>query len=89
MLGQKYAAAADPMAPKFGQIALVISRQTRTGSKSAMPRAEQYRQHAREAEQQARRACDREAKEGLLEIARQWRELAEQGAPQELESAEA
>jgi hypothetical protein len=54
-----------------------------------MPRAEQYRQHALEAEQQAKRACDRDAKEGLLEIARQWRELAEQGEPRELESSEA
>jgi hypothetical protein len=57
--------------------------------KSAMPRAEQYRQHALEAEQQAKRACDRDAKEGLLEIARQWRELAEQGEPREPETTEA
>jgi hypothetical protein len=43
-----------------------------------MTRAEQYRQHATEAEQQAKRAADRDAKEGLQDIARQWRELAEQ-----------
>ena len=54
-----------------------------------MPRADQYRQHAIEAEQLAKRACDREAKEGLLEIARQWRELAEHGEPRELETTEA
>ena len=50
-----------------------------------MPRAEQYLQHAIEAERQAERARDRDAKEGLLEIARQWRELAERGKPRELE----
>ena len=54
-----------------------------------MPRAEQYRQYAIEAEQQAKRASDRDAKEGLLEIARQWRELAERGVPRELETTEA
>src|SRR5262245_19176760 len=37
-----------------------------------------------EAEQQAKRACDLDAKEGMLEIARQWRELAEQHEPREL-----
>lgn len=42
-----------------------------------MSRAEHYRQHAMEAEQQANRACDPDAKEGLQEIAREWRELAE------------
>ena len=41
-----------------------------------MPRADQYLQHAIEAERQAERAPDSDAKEGLLEIARQWRELA-------------
>jgi hypothetical protein len=61
----------------------------KTGRKSAMTRAEQYRQHAIEAEQQARRACDLDAKQGLLEIARQWRELAEQGEPREFETTEA
>jgi hypothetical protein len=45
-----------------------------------MTRAEQYRQHATEAEQQAKRAADRDAKEGLQDIARQWRELAEQSS---------
>jgi hypothetical protein len=54
-----------------------------------MPRAERYRQHAIEAERQAERARDRDAKDGLLEIARQWRELAERGAPDELEPTEA
>ena len=49
-----------------------------------MPRAEQYRQHAKEAEQQAKRACDQDAKEGLREIARQWRELAEEAERREL-----
>jgi hypothetical protein len=50
-----------------------------------MSRAEQYRQHATEAEQQAKRAPDRDAKEGLQEIARQWRELADQVERRELE----
>jgi hypothetical protein len=57
-----------------------------TGRKSAMTRAEQYRQHATEAEQQAKRAPDRNAKEGLEDIARQWRELAEQFERRELET---
>jgi hypothetical protein len=54
-----------------------------------MIRAEQYRQHAREAERQAQRAPDRDAKEGLQDIARQWRELAEQAERRELEGTEA
>jgi hypothetical protein len=54
-----------------------------------MKRAEQFRQHAFEAEQQAKRACDRDAKDGLLDIARQWRELAEQADRRELDTIEA
>ena len=54
-----------------------------------MTRADQFRQHASEAEQQARRAPDRNAKEGLQDIARQWRELAEQAERRERETAEA
>ena len=77
-----------PNADRFAQL-LAIEVQPnslaiwaiKTGRKSAMPRAEQYLQHAIEAE----RARDRDAKEGLLEIARQWRELAERGEPSELE----
>ena len=49
-----------------------------------MPRADQYLQHAIEAERQAERAPDSDAKEGLLEIARQWRELAEAAERREL-----
>jgi hypothetical protein len=88
MLRGKNAAAANPSAPKFGQIPLP-SGPSKDREESAMPRAEQYRRHAIEAERQAKRACDRDAKEGLLEIARQWRELAERGEPRELESTEA
>jgi hypothetical protein len=54
-----------------------------------MARADQYRQHAREAERQARRAPDADAKEGLQVIAQQWRELAEQVERRELEPTEA
>ena len=53
-----------------------------------MSRADRYRQHATEAELQARRAPDRDAKEGLRELARQWRELAEQAERRELETTE-
>jgi hypothetical protein len=53
-----------------------------------MSRAERYRQHATEAEQQAKRAPDHDAKEGLQEIARQWRELAEQDERREREPVE-
>jgi hypothetical protein len=53
-----------------------------------MTRASHYRQHALEAEQQAKRACDRDAKDGLLDIARQWRELAEQAERRELDTIE-
>src|SRR5262249_30144032 len=49
----------------------------KTRSKPAMSRAEHYRQHAMEAEQRANRASDHDAKRGLREIAREWRELAE------------
>jgi hypothetical protein len=59
------------------------------GRKPAMTRADQYRQHAREAERQARRAPDSDAKEGLHAIAQQWRELAEQVERRELEPTQA
>ena len=54
-----------------------------------MTRAEQYRQHAQAAEKQARRAPDPDAKEGLRQVAQQWRELAEQIESSELETIEA
>src|SRR5262245_20875816 len=56
------------------------------GGKSVMTRAEQYRQHAQAAEKQAKRAPDPDAREGLHQIARQWRELAEQTERRELET---
>jgi hypothetical protein len=43
-----------------------------------MTRAEQYRLRAKEAEEQASKIHDTQLKEGFLEIARQWRELAKQ-----------
>jgi len=52
-----------------------------------MGRAKQYRQHGMEAEQQAKRAPDRDAKEGLKDIARQWRELADQVERDQVERA--
>jgi hypothetical protein len=54
-----------------------------------MTRAEYYHQHATEAEQQSKRAADRDAKEGLQDVARQWRELAERCERGELESLKA
>src|SRR5262245_7795490 len=85
-----------PNADRFAQLLAVEVQSNSLGSwaikterKSAMPRAEQYLQHAIEAERQAERARDPDAKEGLLEIARQWRELAERGEPSELEPTEA
>jgi hypothetical protein len=54
-----------------------------------MTRADQYRQHAIEAERQAERAPDRDAKEGLQDIAQQWRELADQVEHRELETTDA
>jgi len=49
-----------------------------------MTRAEQYRQHAREAENQAKQARDADAIEGLLDLAQQWRDLAKQVERHEL-----
>jgi hypothetical protein len=43
-----------------------------------MTRAEEYRERAKEAEKQANKTRDPSAKEGFQDIARQWRELAEQ-----------
>jgi hypothetical protein len=42
-----------------------------------MTKAEEYRRRAKEAEEQANKAGDPSAKEGFLEIARQYRLLAE------------
>jgi hypothetical protein len=42
-----------------------------------------------QAEQQAKRAPDSDANEGLQEIARRWRELARQVERRELETTEA
>ena len=46
--------------------------------RSAMTRAEEYRLRAKEAEEQANKVRDPSAKQGFLDIARQWREMAEQ-----------
>jgi hypothetical protein len=43
-----------------------------------MTRAEEYRKRAKEAEEQANRTNDHYVKEAFLDIARQWRELADQ-----------
>jgi len=43
-----------------------------------MTRAEEYHRRAKEARDQANKVRDPFAKEGFLEIARQYRELAEQ-----------
>jgi len=43
-----------------------------------MTGAEQYRLRAKEAEQQANKVSDRSVKQSFLDIARQWRELADQ-----------
>jgi hypothetical protein len=43
-----------------------------------MTKAEEYRKRAKEAEEQASKVRDHAAKQGFLDIARQWRELAEQ-----------
>ena len=45
-----------------------------------MTRAAEYRQRAKEAEEQATKTNDSFAKQGFLEIARQYREMAEQAA---------
>jgi hypothetical protein len=47
-----------------------------------MTRAEEYRQRAKDAEEQADKTRDPFAKKGFLEIARQYRELADQAEPQ-------
>jgi hypothetical protein len=52
------------------------------GSILAMKRAEEYRRRAKEAEEQANKVRDPSAKEGFLDIARQWREMAEQAERQ-------
>jgi len=43
-----------------------------------MTRAEEYRLRAREAEEEASRVRDPAVKEGLLGVARRYREMAEQ-----------
>jgi len=43
-----------------------------------MTRAEEYRLRAREAEEQASKVRDHRLKQSFLDIARQWRELADQ-----------
>jgi hypothetical protein len=43
-----------------------------------MTRAEEYRLRAKEAEEQANKTNNSVTKHGFLDIARQWRELAEQ-----------
>jgi hypothetical protein len=43
-----------------------------------MTRAEEYRLRAKEAEEQAEKIRDPATKQGFLDIARQWREMAEQ-----------
>ena len=43
-----------------------------------MTRAEEYRQRAKEAEGQAAKTNDSFAKQGFLEIARKWRQMAEE-----------
>jgi hypothetical protein len=47
-----------------------------------MTRAEEYRLRAKEAEDQANKVRDSGAKQGFLDIARQWREMAEQAERQ-------
>jgi len=42
-----------------------------------MTRAEEYRQRAKEAEEQAEKAHDTVIKEGFLDVARQYRQMAE------------
>jgi hypothetical protein len=41
-----------------------------------MARAEAYRRHAKEAEEQANKTRDAATKQGFLDVARQWREMA-------------
>jgi len=74
MIGSRFGGAAIAVRPNsFVHMGLANNNKEET----AMTRADHYRQHAMEAEQQANRASDPDAKEGLQEIAREWRELAE------------
>jgi hypothetical protein len=43
-----------------------------------MTRAEAYRRRAKEAEEQANKTHNSVTKQGFLDVARQWREMAEQ-----------
>jgi hypothetical protein len=43
-----------------------------------MTRAEEYRQRAKEAEENAKRTNNPDTKEGFLELARKWRQMAEE-----------
>jgi hypothetical protein len=43
-----------------------------------MTRAEEYRRRAKEAEENATKTSNSVTREGFLDIARQWREMAEQ-----------
>jgi hypothetical protein len=43
-----------------------------------MTRAEEYRQRAKEAEDNAKKTDNPVTKEGFLEIARKWRQMAEE-----------
>jgi hypothetical protein len=43
-----------------------------------MTRSEEYRQHAKEAEEQAKKTRDPTTKQGFLEVSRRYLELAEQ-----------
>ena len=47
-----------------------------------MTRAEEYRKHAKEAEEQANKVLDPSAKQDFLDIARQWRKMAAQAERQ-------
>jgi len=51
-----------------------------------MTRAEKYRQRAKEVEEQANKTRDASAKEGFLEIARQWpsKQTSTAGRPPQL-----
>jgi hypothetical protein len=52
--------------------------------RSAMTRAEEYRQRAKEAEENAKKTDNPDTKQGFLDLARQWRELADQGRTRRL-----
>jgi len=47
-----------------------------------MTRAEEYRRRAKEAEEQANRSREQSTREGFLDIARQWRDMADQAERQ-------